>query len=164
ESSQTLNAARALLRKYDTDPKHSRHVTELALSLFDQLKSVHELGKRDRLLLEIAGLLHEVGNFISAAGHHRHAYYIISETPSLTTTPPVGPSAEDLTVVACAARSPRRAPPDTSHECYAELNPKAQDRVRGLAAILRLADALDHDHRQRVADVKAKARDSELVL
>ena len=158
ESSQTLNAARALVRKYDSDPKHSRHVTELALSLFDQLKSVHEMGKRDRLLLEIAGLLHEVGNFISPNGHHRHAYYIISETPIL------GLSEEELHVVACVARYHRKAPPDLSHEGYAELNEKAKDRVRGLAAILRLADALDHDHRQRILNVVAKARDSELVL
>ncbi|HYQ88425.1 MAG TPA: Ppx/GppA phosphatase family protein [Candidatus Binatia bacterium] len=158
ESSQTLNAARALMRKYDTDPKHSRHATELALSLFDQLKSVHGLGKRDRLLLEIAGLLHEVGNFISASGHHRHAYYIISETPIL------GLTDEELHIVACVARYHRKAPPDTSHECYAELAEKARDRVRALAAMLRLADALDHDHRQRVVDVRAKKRDSELVL
>jgi len=158
ESSQTLNAARALMRKYDTDPKHSRHATELALSLFDQLKSVHGQGKRDRLLLEIAGLLHEVGNFISASGHHRHAYYIISETPIL------GLTDEELHIVACVARYHRKAPPDTSHECYAELTEKARDRVRSLAAILRLADALDHDHRQRVVGVSAKRRDSELVL
>lgn len=158
ESSQTLNAARALMRKYDTDPKHSRHVAELALSLFDQLKSVHELGKRDRLLLEIAGLLHEVGNFISPNGHHRHAYYIISETPIL------GLSDEELHVVACVARYHRKAPPDASHECYAELNAKAKDRVRGLAALLRLADALDHDHRQRIRTVSAKVKGSDLML
>src|SRR6185295_9623472 len=158
ESSQTLNAARAIMRKYDIDPKHSRHVAALALSLFDQLKSVHGLGKRDRLLLEIAGLLHEVGNFISPNGHHRHGYYIISETPIL------GLTDEELHVVACVARYHRKAPPDVSHECYAELNVKARDRVRGLASILRLADALDHDHRQRIRTVSAKKRASELVL
>ncbi|HEY2924263.1 MAG TPA: Ppx/GppA phosphatase family protein [Candidatus Eisenbacteria bacterium] len=158
ESSQTLNAARAVLRKYDSDPRHSRHVAQLALSLFDQLKAIHELGKRDRLLLEIAALLHEIGNFISASGHHRHAYYIISETPIL------GLSDEELHIVACVARYHRKAPPDTSHECYAELPERARARVRGLAAILRLADALDHDHRQRVVEVSAKQRDSELTL
>jgi exopolyphosphatase/guanosine-5'-triphosphate,3'-diphosphate pyrophosphatase len=158
EFSQTLNAARAVLRKYDSDPRHSRHVAALALSLFDQLKVIHELGKRDRLMLEIAALLHEIGNFISASGHHRHAYYIISETPIL------GLSDEELHIVACVARYHRKAPPDTSHECYAELPERARARVRGLAAILRLADALDHDHRQRVVEVSAKQRDSELTL
>jgi exopolyphosphatase/guanosine-5'-triphosphate,3'-diphosphate pyrophosphatase len=146
------------MRKYDTDPKHARHVTELALTLFDQLKPVHGQGKRERLLLEIAGLLHEVGNFISAAGHHRHAYYIISETPIL------GLTDEELHIVACVARYHRKAPPDPSHECYAELNGQARDHVRALAAILRLADALDHDHRHRVVKVSAKKRGPELIL
>ena len=158
ESSQTLNAALGVMRKYESDPKHPRHVAELSLSLFDQLKAVHDMGKRDRLLLEIAALLHEIGNYISASGHHRHAYYIISESPIL------GLSDEELHVVACVARYHRKAPPDTSHECYAELPERARDRVRALAAILRLADALDHDHRQRVVDVSAKKRDSELIL
>lgn len=158
ESSQTLNAAMAVMRKYEPDTRHARHVASLAVSLFDQLKPVREMGKRDRLLLEIAGLLHEIGNFISSSGHHRHAYYIISETPIL------GLSDEELHIVACVARYHRKAPPDTSHECYAELPDRARARVRALAAILRLADALDHDHRQRIAKISTKKRGSELIL
>lgn len=158
EVSQTRNAAMAVLRKYETDPKHARRVSALAVSLFDQLKSSHGLGKRDRLLLEVAALLHEVGNFIGAAGHHRHAYYVISETPIL------GLSDEELRIVANVARYHRKAPPDLSHECYRDLPERARQRVRVLAAVLRLADALDHDHRQRVIAVTAKARGSELKL
>jgi len=158
ETSQTLNAAQAVMRKYETDSRHPRHVAALAVSLFDQLKDVHDLGKRERLLLEIGALLHEIGNFISASGHHRHAYYIISETPIL------GLSDEELHIVACVARYHRKAPPDMSHECFAELPERARERVRVLAAILRLADALDHDHRQRIAKITAKKRGSELVL
>jgi exopolyphosphatase/guanosine-5'-triphosphate,3'-diphosphate pyrophosphatase len=158
EVSQTRNAALALLKKYEADPKHAEHVSELAVSLFDQLKSLHELGKRDRLLLELAALLHEVGNFIGAPGHHRHAYYIISESPIL------GLTDEELRIVANVARYHRKAMPDPDHECYAELDSKAQERVRSLAAILRVADALDHDHKQKVLAVKAKAGDSKLRL
>jgi len=158
EVSQTRNAALALLKKYEADPKHAEHVSELALELFDQLKGLHKLGKRDRLLLELASLLHEVGNFIGAPGHHRHAYYIISESPIL------GLTDEELQIVANVARYHRKAMPDPNHECYAELDGKAQDRVRALAAILRVADALDHDHKQRVLRVKAKTGDSKLRL
>jgi exopolyphosphatase/guanosine-5'-triphosphate,3'-diphosphate pyrophosphatase len=158
EVSQTRNAAMALIRKYDVDQKHAEHVSELSLSLFDQLKSLHKLGKRDRLLLELGALLHEVGNFIGQPGHHRHAFYIISETPLL------GLTDEELLVVANLARYHRKAMPDPDHECYAELPEKAKDRVRSLAAILRVADALDHDHKQKVISVKVKARDSKLRM
>jgi exopolyphosphatase/guanosine-5'-triphosphate,3'-diphosphate pyrophosphatase len=158
EVSQTRNAAMALLRKYEADPKHAEQVSRLAVSLFDQLKSLHKLGKRDRLLLELGALLHEVGNFIGAPGHHRHAYYIISETPIL------GLTDDELHIVANLARYHRKAMPDTDHECYAELSDGDRDRMRSLAALLRVADALDHDHKQKVSAVKAKARDTKLRL
>ncbi|HKQ18676.1 MAG TPA: Ppx/GppA phosphatase family protein [Candidatus Eisenbacteria bacterium] len=158
EVSQTRNAAMAILKKYEADPKHALRVSALAVSLFDQLKPMHGLGKRDRLLMELAGLLHEVGNFVGAAGHHRHAYYIIAQTPIL------GLSDEELLVVANVARYHRKAPPDLSHEGYRDLAEKDRQRVRVLAAILRVADALDHDHRQSVTAVQAKSRGSELRL
>jgi len=158
EVSQTRNAAVAILKKYDPEPKHAKRVSELALSLFDQLKSSHGLGKRDRLLLELAALLHEVGNFIGSSGHHRHSYYIISQSPIL------GLSEEELLVVANIARYHRKAPPDSSHEGFGALSEKDQSRVKALAAILRVADALDHDHHQLVTDVRAKPRGSELRL
>jgi exopolyphosphatase/guanosine-5'-triphosphate,3'-diphosphate pyrophosphatase len=158
EVSQTRNAALALAKKYDVDLRHANRVGALALSLFDQTKAIHELGKRDRFLLELAALLHEVGNFIGVGGHHRHAYYIIAQTPIL------GLSDAEVDVVANVARYHRKAPPDLSHEGYRELNERDRDRVRSLAAILRVADALDHDHRQRVTAVSAKTRGDELRL
>ncbi len=158
ELSQTRNAALALAKKFDIDLRHANRVGALSLSLFDQTKSMHGLGKRDRFLLELSALLHEVGNFIGVPGHHRHAYYIIAQTPIL------GLSADEIEVVANVARYHRKAPPDPSHEAYRGLSERDQDRVRALAAILRVADALDHDHRQRVTAVRAKARGEELRL
>ena len=158
EVSQTRNAVLALVKKYDVDLKHANRVSALALSLYDQTKELHGLSKRDRLLLELAALLHEVGNFIGAPGHHRHAYYIISQSPIL------GLSDAEVEVVANVARYHRKAPPDPSHEAYRALDDRDRDRVRALAAILRVADALDHDHRQRVASIRAKPRGDELRL
>jgi exopolyphosphatase/guanosine-5'-triphosphate,3'-diphosphate pyrophosphatase len=120
EVSQTRNSVLAVMKKYDVEPKHANRVSALSVSLFDQLKSTHGLGKRERLLLELAALLHEVGNFISASGHHRHSYYIISQSPIL------GVTDSELQVVANVARYHRKAPPDVSHEAYAELSSKTR--------------------------------------
>jgi exopolyphosphatase/guanosine-5'-triphosphate,3'-diphosphate pyrophosphatase len=158
EVSQTRNAAVAIMRKYDVDGRHALRVAALAVSLFDQLRSLHGLSKRDRLLLELAGMLHEVGQFINQSGHHRHAYYILTETPIL------GLFDAELAVVANVARYHRKAPPDPSHDNYRDLSDRDRDRVRTLAAILRVADGLDHDHRQRVTGVKASPRGTELRL
>ncbi len=158
EVAQTRNAALAIMKKYDVDARHALRVASLAGSLFDQLRPLHGLPKRDRLLLELAARLHEVGQFINSSGHHRHAYYILAETPIL------GLSDAELAVVANVARYHRKAPPDLSHECYRGLAERDRQRVRALAAILRIADALDHDHRQRVVGVTAKQRGSEVRL
>jgi exopolyphosphatase/guanosine-5'-triphosphate,3'-diphosphate pyrophosphatase len=158
EISQTRHAAMALLRRYEADPRHSKRVSDLAVSLFEQLRPMHGLARRDGFLLELAALLHEVGNFIGPSGHHRHSYYIITQSPIL------GLTDEELLVVANVARYHRKAPPDMSHEGYRALAERDRQRVRTLAAILRVADALDHDHRQKVTRVQAKAHGSELRL
>ena len=99
-----------------------------------------------------------MGTYIGTSGHHRHSLYLIMQTPIL------GLSETEQQVVANVARYHRKAPPDASHEAYAALVQKDQERVRSLAAILRVADALDHDHKQRVSAVRAKERGSELRL
>jgi exopolyphosphatase/guanosine-5'-triphosphate,3'-diphosphate pyrophosphatase len=59
------------------DKEHSLHVTGLALKIFDQLKDLHKLGYLEREYLEAAGILHEVGLFVSHSQHHRHSYYLV---------------------------------------------------------------------------------------
>src|SRR4249919_3482005 len=56
--------------------EHAQQVARLALSIFDQTRSVHGLGDREREWLEYAALLHDIGNHISYEGHHRHSYYL----------------------------------------------------------------------------------------
>lgn len=55
---------------------HSRYVTALALSMFDQWKHVHGLSSRMRTLLMAAGFLHDAGSMINYYNHARHSAYI----------------------------------------------------------------------------------------
>ena len=52
-------------RRHAWDEAHCRRVTTLALSLFDQTSALHQLGPAERDLLEVAGLLHDVGYAVS---------------------------------------------------------------------------------------------------
>ena len=56
---------------------HARHVSQLALSVFDQTRAVHKLADREREWLEYGALLHDAGVHISYERHHRHSYYLI---------------------------------------------------------------------------------------
>ena len=150
--------ATALGRRYDFDSAHGQHVARLALSLFDQLNDLHELESDDRRLLLAAAILHDVGTFIGYRRHHRHSWYIISSSE----LPGFSPS--DVHVIANIARYHRKSAPASHHVEFMRLNEREQEQVRRLAALLRLADALDREHRQNVRAVRARVTDSQLQL
>jgi exopolyphosphatase/guanosine-5'-triphosphate,3'-diphosphate pyrophosphatase len=157
-SGQVLASAVALGEKYRWDAAHCRKVAQLAVRLFDELRAEHGLGDRDRLLLEAAALLHDVGNYIGLRGHHKHSWYILSESEIF------GLNADDMAVVANVARYHRRALPQKSHLPYTSLDRESRVKVNKLSALLRLANALDADHLQKVTDVRVLAEEREWVV
>ena len=66
--------------KFHFNAEHAFHVAALAAQLFDQLQREHGLSPRNRLLLRVAAILHEVGSFVSNRAHHKHSYYLISNS------------------------------------------------------------------------------------
>lgn len=155
---QAFNGAVALGRRFHFDELHARHVTRLALSLFDQLRDLHGLSDLDRRILVVAAVLHDAGQFVSYRKHHKHSLYLIhnSEVPGI--------SREDRALAALVARYHRRAEPKDEHYLYADLPGVERERVRRLAALLRVADALDREHLQRVPSVTARVEGEALVL
>ncbi|TVP42096.1 MAG: Ppx/GppA family phosphatase [Gemmatimonadales bacterium] len=157
-ASQMVQAATMLGRRFMFDEAHAVQVARLSLLLFDRLEKLHGLGVRDRLILHAAALLHDIGNFVSVKKHHKHSLYLISrsELPGLT-------SAENL-LVANVARYHRKSHPQLHHDDYMQLPPADRVRVDQLASLLRLADALDRQHLQRVHDVEVTVRGLKLLL
>jgi len=150
------SAALALGRKYRFDETHGRHVEHLALELYDALTDLCGLGERARLLLSAAALLHDIGNFVSDRAHQRHSAYLISNSEI------IGLDAADLEAVAQVARLHRKRV--SLGTDLASLPAPRRVEVVKLAAILRLADALDRDHRQLIDAVRPEVADNSLVL
>jgi exopolyphosphatase/guanosine-5'-triphosphate,3'-diphosphate pyrophosphatase len=153
-----LGGAIALGRRYHIDAPHGRHVAELSLTLFDQLEALHGLTRADRRILLAAGLLHDIGTFIGYRKHHKHSLYILSESELPGFTP------NEILMVANVARYHRKGEPASHHEPFMELPEKERDRVVRLAALLRIADALDREHLQTVRAVRAERSDDGLWL
>jgi exopolyphosphatase/guanosine-5'-triphosphate,3'-diphosphate pyrophosphatase len=154
-SRQVLASAGALGQKYRYDEPHARNVAALSVRLFEELQAEHGLAPRDRLLLEVAALLHDVGMYVGIRGHHKHSHYILSVSDLF------GLSREDMAVVANVARYHRRSVPQKSHVPFMVLDRETRLKVNKLAAILRVANALDADHLQKVREVRvAKGEDS----
>ncbi|MEX2586837.1 MAG: Ppx/GppA phosphatase family protein [Actinomycetota bacterium] len=148
-----------LAQLMDEDPAHSAHVTRLALSLFDQTADIHGLGDDAREYLEAAGLLCNLGLFLSHAGHHRHSYYMIRNSEHLT-----GFTDREIELIAQIARYHRKSAPASKHPEFSALSKEDQQLVRCCAGLLRIAIGLDRTHAGRVEGVEVRMRDKALEV
>lgn len=155
---QVVHSAKMLGRKYVYEERHALHVAGLAALLFKELQEEHELGPRYELLLQVAAMLHEVGLYVGNQSHHKHTLYLIMNSDLF------GLGARDTLLVALIARYHRRAAPKPSHVEYASLSQNERLIVSKLAAILRVADALDQNHMQQIGDVAFRRERGCLVV
>jgi len=156
--SNLLGWTRSAKKKYDVDQRHAMAVTRVALSLFDQTTGLHKLGDNERLLLEMAARVHEIGMYVRIGRYHRHAAYLIMAAPLL------GLSEEEKGILAQTVRYQRKAVPSEGHEGYAALGEGARKKVWKMSALLRLAIALNKDRRDRVDSVETEFDDTTLTL
>jgi exopolyphosphatase / guanosine-5'-triphosphate,3'-diphosphate pyrophosphatase len=150
-ASELLAGARWFARRLDYHPQHAEQVARLALSLFDQLRPIHEMGAELRLLLEIGAILHDTGHFIHRKSHHRHGEYLIrnGEVPGLR--------GWRRDMVASLVRYHNcKSEPQLEHPSYAALDGSRRREARLLSSLLRIAEKLESDHAQRVAGVDAQ--------
>jgi exopolyphosphatase / guanosine-5'-triphosphate,3'-diphosphate pyrophosphatase len=128
-------------------PEHAQQVARLALSMFDQTRSVHGLGDKEREWLEYGALLHDIGVHISYERHNRHSYYLIKNGDLRGFDP------EEIEVIALLARYHRQGTPKKSHDGYATLGRQLRRTVRSLSAMVRLAEGLDRSHAQALTGI-----------
>jgi len=141
---QVLASADAVGHRFRFDRAHGRHVAMLATQLFDACRDDHGLSERERLLLQVAALLHDIGVYVSLRAHHKHSQYLLASVQIF------GLSDDETAIVSNIARYHRRALPQQSHLPYAALDRKDRLIVNKLSAILRIANALDAEHLQKV--------------
>jgi exopolyphosphatase/guanosine-5'-triphosphate,3'-diphosphate pyrophosphatase len=143
---QVVASAVNLGKKFHLDEDHSRYVTRIALKLFDSLEGELGLDRHARLLLEVAGILHDIGSFIRASDHHIHSQYIVAHSDIF------GLNRDDMNVLSNVVRYHRSEVPSPAHPGYASLPRSDRTMVLKLSALLRIADALDRGHSQHIQD------------
>ena len=155
---QTIRSALAIGQKYHVDNTHAQQVRRFTLNMFDRFQQEHRLSPRCRLLLEVAALLHEIGAFVSSRSHHKHTLYLIQQSEVF------GLTQEELRIVANVARYHRRSRPKPSHLDYMSMDRTKRMLINKLAALLRIADALDIACNQQIESIDLDIRDEALII
>lgn len=155
---QVLAFSQELGRRFAIEEEHASKVQALATELFDRTASIHKLTPQHRILLEIASYLHDIGYAINIHDHHKHGAYILRSTPY------VGISEREKAVIAAIVRYHRKGEPKPDHPDISVLDRNEREVVSKLAALVRLAEALDKGHTGAVSAIDATMRSGELSL
>lgn len=152
-------AVRSIATLYPQGKDHSEQVTHLALRLFDECQSLHGLRVQEKEYLEAAAGLLQVGLAISQSGYHKHSYYIIKNSEKM-----VGFSNSEIEMIALIVRYHRKSIPRSKHEEFKALNEEDQLVVKKLAALLKLADAMDRSLNKNITDIKSLIQESTVTI
>lgn len=152
-----ISAAKYLSHHYNSYSPHIEALSKLSIEIFDAMKKVHGLGKRQRLLLEVATILHDCGKFVSLSESPENAYHIIRSSEI------IGLTHQEREIVAMVVLY-NTLPMDPYEELSDLLDENDYLCVAKLSAILRVANALDQSHRQKFKNIRIAVRDRKLVF
>ncbi len=155
---ERLESLRGAAEHYRVDLRHAADVRDSALVLFSQLKSVHQLPPEYHEWLSAAALLYEVGDYVNRAGHHRHTYYIISNSEILGYTP------QQRKIIGAIARYLGKSRPLPEDGPMSVLTPAEQTAVTKASMLLRIARALHMNRSQSIARIAVSARNGRVIL
>jgi exopolyphosphatase / guanosine-5'-triphosphate,3'-diphosphate pyrophosphatase len=157
-SREQRSVVEGMTKRYGVALKHARHVACLGQRLFEVLRPLHQLPPGAGKLLEASAYLHDIGHFVSDLGHHKHSAYLVanSEMPGFTN--------RERLVIAALCRFHRKSMPTPKHPQFQALDVESKRLVLNLAPLLRIADALDRGHEQKVRDVSGAIKNGAATL
>lgn len=158
-----MTFAKNMADHYLIDQAHASKVRELALHLFDRLRKIHLLSNRDRQLLALAATVDDIGSFINQVSRYEQSARILEANKLIGLSNQENEIVSEISRYQTEDESP--ASPDIGGHHYRQLDPRIQLRVAKLAAILRLATALDASHKQKIKKIVISIKnDNELVI
>ena len=166
-SDDIISVSRKLAERFCCDTEHIHQVEIAALKLFDALRKANHLTKKDRLLLQIAAILHNCGSFLNLNDIGENSYKIV------TSTEIIGLSHLEREIIANVVRYNIR---DFDYDMM-QLETEAGQDLAGvsdrtaitiliakLTAILRLANSMDKTHKSKLIDCRMAVREGQLVI
>ncbi|WP_461225674.1 Ppx/GppA phosphatase family protein [Lacticaseibacillus suihuaensis] len=155
---EILISAQNLSERYQVDIKHRDSTVTFALQLFDRLRRLHGLVRRERLLLQIAATVNDIGSYVDTHKHYEHSDYIIQASELM------GLTAAEQRMVATIARYHSSDTPQTDLSDLRELNSRRRLVIAKLSALLRVADSLDASRQQKIQKIRVSVQPTRVLL
>ncbi|MBP3727792.1 MAG: HD domain-containing protein [Pseudobutyrivibrio sp.] len=152
-----ISAAWAIAKRYGSYQPHLKALFKLSSEIFDVMKKYHGLGKRERILIQCIAILHDCGKYISLAEASSCSYTIIMSSEIL------GLSHKERELIATTVEFNRK-PVEPYENLSDRFTREEYLIILKLLAILKVANALDRSHKQKIKNVSMRVKDRELVI
>ncbi len=146
-----------IAKRYRCNNLHNHNVTKIACQIFDKTKKIHGLNSKHKLQLEIAATLHDCGKFINMNDAAFNSYSIIMSTEMM------GISHKEREEIANIVRYNSQPLPDYK-ELFGSIGDCDYMIIAKLAAILKVANAMDRSHKQKASEYSMVVKDKQLVI
>jgi len=145
-------------KRYQGSKEQAKRLEKIAIAIYDSMKKIHGLGKRERLYLRIAAILQDCGKYVSLMDIGENSYNILMATEI------IGLSHVEQKIVASIVRFNH-----SDFQYYGQTGISGLEResylvVAKLTAILRLANSLEASYKQKVKEWKVQLQENELIL
>jgi exopolyphosphatase/guanosine-5'-triphosphate,3'-diphosphate pyrophosphatase len=153
-----ISICTGIAKKYGADIKHSNAVHAISTKLLEKLKRDFSFNPRAEFLLAVAAYLHDIGRFVDTRSHHLHSAYLIAnmQLPGITHA--------ERKIISLLARYHRKEEPLDVHLDFMQLAAEDKVTVLKLAAIIRVADALDSSRCSRFSQIEMRRSGNTIFL
>lgn len=152
-----ITAAWSIAKRYDSYQPHLKALFKLSGEIFDAMKKYHGLGKRHRVLMQCIAILHDCGKYISLADASSCSYTIIMSSEIL------GLTHKEREIIATTVEFNRK-PVEPYENLSDRFTTEEYLLILKLLAILKVANALDRSHKQKIKNVSMRVKEKELVI
>ena len=155
-----LHSTRNMLLFYKGNEAHAEHVAKLADTMFDNWQPILRLTSRDRRLLQVAALLHDIGITINYYDHARHSAYLAENARLFGLT-----HREQMLIAVVAGWHNGPSAKYVRNKIYSEfLDQYNWQTARKLALLLALAESLETTQLGLVKAVEPSIRGNQAFL
>lgn len=149
----------SILERHDMSVDHAEKVTDLSVSLFHDLSSLHGMSEEYLPVLKTAAMLHDVGMSIRYYDHEKHSFYIILNSDIN------GLNHREILISALAAQSHRKFDHELSIIQYSHIINKLDSNIaEKMGLLIGIGEAMELSDDRRVSHIDVSITPEEVIL